>query len=402
MSLNKLKLLFACVCLIAIPLCMPNPLLAQDIPAKEIEAEGIAAVVGEGQEALLRARDEATKRALRRAVEQGVGSLVDSESMTQNFQLLNDEVYTQVKGYVTDYSVISDNNGDGQIYRIGVRAAVALAPLEKDLKALNIIKNEKGNPRVIIIFREMVDQTDPVWGGQVQGGVAQSSLEQKLLSKGFPMIDKGQLEMIKQRDAALNYADPDKAAALGRQFGAEVVIIGEASADLVDSAMPYGTPVFYYQAQINARAVNTDTGQVIATANAQSDWRKPGEGQGSGKMEAARQALGAAGVQLAETLVPRILDQWRSDVYNTAPIQLVISNVNGARRRLFKNELKQIRGVASINERSFQDEIMLIDLDVEGSVHKTFDERLEEFTTVGVELTAKTPNRLEIRLFDIE
>ena len=54
--------------------------------------------MGEGSANLLLARDEAVKRALRRAVEEGVGTLIDSESLAQNFQLLNDEVYSQVKG----------------------------------------------------------------------------------------------------------------------------------------------------------------------------------------------------------------------------------------------------------------------------------------------------------------
>ena len=33
---------------------------------------------------------------------------------------------------------------------------------------------------------------------------------------------------------------------------------------------------------------------------------------------------------------------------------------------------------------------------------KNFDERLEAFETVGVELTGKTQNRIDIKLFDLE
>jgi len=137
---------------------------------------------------------------LRRAVEQGVGALIDSESLTQNFQLLNDEIYSQVKGYVREYDIISDNNGADQIYRIVVRATVVLARLEKDLKALNIIKKEKGNPRVMVLFREMVDQLDQWRGGVIQGSIAQIEMEKVFLKKGFPLVDKGQMGAIKQRD----------------------------------------------------------------------------------------------------------------------------------------------------------------------------------------------------------
>lgn len=375
---------------------------AQVIPTRVIEAEGIAAITGSDADAMLRARDEAIKRALRRAVEMGIGSLVDSESITQNFQLLNDEVYTHVKGYVTDYQIIRDNNGEGQIYRVTVEATVALAQLEKDLKALNIIKAQKGNPRIMVIFREMVDQTDPAYGGQVQGGIARNEMEQILLQRGFPLVDKAQTEAIKQRDATLSYTDPMQAAALGRRFGAEVVIVGEASADLVDSSRPYGAPVFFYQGQVNVRAINVDTASIIAATSAQSDWRKPGEGQASGKIEAARQALQASGRMAAEQLLPLIIEKWRSEVFNTVSIQIIAENVNGARRRAFLDELQSIRGVESVDERTFQNQIIVVDVEVEGSIWQDVDKKLEAFETVGVELTGKTQNRINIRLFDAD
>ncbi|MCX7827488.1 MAG: hypothetical protein N2689_18310, partial [Verrucomicrobiae bacterium] len=99
----------------------------------------------------LKARDEAINRALRAAIEKGVGTLVDSETMTQNFQLLDDRVYSQVKGYVRSYDVISDNNGEGGIYRVKVKAVVALGALRKDIQALNIIKSQKKNPRIMVM-----------------------------------------------------------------------------------------------------------------------------------------------------------------------------------------------------------------------------------------------------------
>ena len=56
-------------------------------------------------------KDEATKRALRIAVEQGVGVLVSSETLVENNQLINDKIYTAVAGYVSTYDVLEDNGG---------------------------------------------------------------------------------------------------------------------------------------------------------------------------------------------------------------------------------------------------------------------------------------------------
>ena len=325
-----------------------------------------------------------------------MGTLIDSESLAQNFQLLNDEVYSQVKGYVREYDIIADNNGSGNIYRITVRATVILASLEKDLKALNIIKNEKGNPRVMVLFAELMD------GLPIAGNIVQTEMEKVFLKKGFPLVDKSQFQAIQSRDATLSYADPMKAAALGRRFGAEVVIVGQASSDLVDSSQPYGVSVYYYQAQISAKAIKVDTAQIMAVESVQTDWRKAGQGQASGRMESAKQSLNAGGELIAAAMISQILEAWRSEVFNTVNIQVVAENVNGKRRRAFKNELENIRGIESVNERNYTNQVLVLDITVEGSIWNNFDERLESFESVGVELTGKTQNRIDVKLFDLE
>ena len=373
-----------------------NTLYCQPQTEKVIEAEGIAAVKGEGNGNLLIARDEAVKRALRQAVEEGVGTLIDSESLSQNFQLLNDEIYSQVKGYVREYKIISDNNGEENIYRITVKATVVLGSLEKDLKALNIIKHEKGNPRVMVLFAEVMD------GLPIAGNIVQTKMEKIFLKHGFPVVDKSQFQAIQSRDAALNYADPMKAVSLGRRFGAEVVIVGQASSDLVDSSRPYGVSVFYYQAQVSAKAIKVDTAQIMAVETVETDWRKPGQGQGSGRTEAAKQALNAAGESISDNMIKQILKAWRSEVFNTVTIEVVAENVNGKRRKNFKKELENIQGVESVNERNYTNQVLVLDLEVQGSIWNNFDERLESFETIGVELTGKTQNRIDVKLFDLE
>ena len=137
------------------------PIAEAQVAEKVLEAEGAAAIRSQTPDGLLRAKDEATNRALRAAVEKGVGALVDSETMVQNFQLLDDSIYSQVKGYVKSYDVLMDNHGADGIYRVRVRAVVALARLTKDIQALNIIREKKNNPRVMIVFNELIDGVRP-------------------------------------------------------------------------------------------------------------------------------------------------------------------------------------------------------------------------------------------------
>lgn len=365
------------------------PEAPSQIAEKVLEAEGAAAVRSQTPDGLLRAKDEATNRALRQAVESGVGALVDSETMVQNFQLLDDSIYSQVKGYVKSYEVVSDNQGREGIYRIRVRAVVALAQLTKDLEALNLIREKKNNPRVMIVFNELVD------GVPQQGNLAASAMERTFQRLDFPVIDKGQMEAIQERDASINYANPDKAVALGRRFGAEVVIVGDATSDLVDSNIAYGVSVFAYEARLSAKAIKVDTGRVLTTTTVSS-----GQVHGGGRVPTAKKAIETASKQLARELSQQIIEKWRSEVFNTVSVQIIAENVNSARRKGFKNSLNDIRGIQRVNERSFLNNILIVDVDIDGAMWDGFEEILEGLSGVGVEITGKTQNRINVRLFD--
>ncbi len=358
-------------------------------PQKVLEAEGMAAVRTQTPDGILRAKDEATNRALRRAVESGVGALVDSETMVQNYQLLDDAIYSQVKGYVKNYDVLSDNNGADGIYRVRIRATVSLAQLTKDIKALNIIREKKNNPRVMVVFNELID------GVTQQGGLTSSAMERTFQRMDFPVIDKAQMDAIKDRDAAISYANPDKAVALGRRFGAEVVIVGEAVSDLIDNNVAYGVSVFAYEARLTAKAIKVDTGQILTTTTVES-----GRTDGGGRMPTAKKAIQKGAEKLAKTLSNEIVEKWRSEVFNTVAVQVVADNVNGARRREFKNALSSIRGVRKVSERSFLNRILILDVDVDGAMWKGFDQTLENMSGIGVEITGKTQNRIDVRLYD--
>lgn len=368
---------------------------AAAVPEQEVVATGEAAVRGSGPDALLRAKDEATNRAQRRAIEQSVGTLVDSETMVENFQLIDDKVLTQVKGYITGFKVVKDNNGEEGIYRVTIQATVALAQLEKDVRALNIIKAKKNNPRMMVIIREFFE--DPVYGADFQkgGSVAQTAMEKELLRLDFPLVDRGQMSAINQRDEQTAYNDPNKAATLGKRFGAEVVIIGEATSAQMDQSSPHGVAVFHCDAQISAKAVKTDNAQIIASESVTS-----GRVVKGGRSTAAKEALRIAGEKLASAMRDQILEKWRSEAFNTVSIQIIATNATNDRRRALQTDLAAIRGVKNVSERSWANEVLELDADVDGAIWGDFDKLMETLPGVRVELTGKTGNRVDCKLGD--
>ncbi len=368
---------------------------AHAAPEKEMVATGEAAVRGEGPDAMLRAKEEATDRAQRRAIEQGVGAIVDSETMVENFQLIDDKVLSQVKGYVTGFEVVKDNNGEDGVYRVTIRARVALAQLEKDVRALNIIRAKKKNPRVMVLIREFFE--DPVYGADFQkgGAVAQTAVEKELLRLDFPLVDRGQMDEVNERDAQTAFSDPARAAALGKRFGAEVVIVGEATSAQMDRSSPHGVAVYHCDAQVSAKAVKTDTARIIASESVTS-----GRVVKGGRSTAAKEALRVAGEKLASAMRDRIVESWRSESFNTVSIQIIASGATNDRRRALEKDLAAVRGVRAVSERSWTNGVLELDAEVDGAIWGDFDRLLETLPGVAVTLKGKTPNRVECSLGD--
>ncbi|MDP8218101.1 MAG: hypothetical protein P9M03_05190 [Candidatus Theseobacter exili] len=353
--------------------------LSAAVSEKIVEAEGLA----EGDS--LKARDEAVNRSLRRAIETGVGAEIESETFVRNFQLQDDVVFSQVKGYIKNYEVIDDNKGAGGVYKIRIRATVALGRMIEDIKANRLILSRTNNPKAMILFNETID------GLEQPGNVVQTEFEKLFLKNDFELVDKSQMDMIKDRDATLSYADPRKAAALGRRFGAAVVIVGQAAADLVDTSRPYGVSVFAYGAQVSFRAVKTDTAKVVASDSVDMTER------GGGRIPTAKKAIRAAGTVLAKKALTQVMESLRSEAFNTVTVQIVAEGATATRKRDLKRALQSIRGISNVNEREFTNNVLILDVTVDGAIWSDFDATLEELPGVSLMVTGKTQNRIDVR-----
>ena len=58
-------------------------------------------------------RDDAIKRALRMALEQGAGVQIATYSEVENYALLRDTIYSRAAGIVKDYRVLEEKPGAG-------------------------------------------------------------------------------------------------------------------------------------------------------------------------------------------------------------------------------------------------------------------------------------------------
>ena len=92
--------------------------------AQTVTATGFGAILGGDK---VKANEDATNDALRKAVEQVVGILMDSHTITENFMLLEDKIYTKTQGYVQSYTVVSSREREDNSLEVTVQAVVKTA-----------------------------------------------------------------------------------------------------------------------------------------------------------------------------------------------------------------------------------------------------------------------------------
>ncbi|MFZ3013039.1 MAG: flagellar assembly protein T N-terminal domain-containing protein [Nitrospira sp.] len=350
---------------------------------KAVVAQGVATVLSDKVDA---ARDVALQDALRQAVGQAVGTVVESNTLVQNFQLVETNIYTKTKGYVQRYTVLSERQ-EGALYKVSVQAVVDMGTLENDLGALGLLYQRVNKPRVMVI----VSETNV--GMRSLDSAGEAEVIRQLIQKGFTVVDQGQGRKIREGDQIKKIMAGDMKAVqlLGRQHGAEVVIVGEAVSAV---AMRGGVLANFVsvRARIDARAIRTDTGEVLAADGSEAP------GLDLSEQVAGKKALAAAGEKWVEVALPVILDRWSKEANGGNSIQMAITGLSFAQLSKFKDVLSiNLRGVKAIHQRSFSANMATLELDVKGSAQQMADELTRKsFAPFKVEVTGFSPNRLDL------
>jgi hypothetical protein len=361
---------------------------------KTVAAEGVAAIQ---QGAVDIARDAAIEDAQKRAVEQAIGIMIDSQTQVENYQLISDKILSQIKGYITRYNVTGENQ-DSSLLRVRITAEVSLGKLNDDLSAIGILMSQMHKPRTMIMIAEQnVGRDVNAWWLGTQGeadmSVVENAFMDKFTEKGFEFIDHQVASKEIRVTAPYKVADLSAAQAktLGSQADAEVVIIGKALAKVYGDI---GGGMKSVQADLSVKAVRTDTGQVIATAATH------GAAVHITEISAGTEALKKAANQAADDMITKILAVYSKEVGGTRPVAITITGLTKNQFVKFKDVLRnQVRGIKDLHERSFSGAMARISVDSKSGAQALSDELvLKDFGTFAVEVVGSTANSLELRV----
>ena len=408
MSLRTFRVLSAAA-LAGLVAILPTASRAAD---EAVEGKGEAAIVNDDKPA---AKERAKKAALRDAVEKTLGTFVSASSETKDFQLMKDKVLTGATGYVSSFEVI-DEKEDGGAMVVRVKAKVNQGKINDDAAAMHITLSQMKFPRMaILISEQLIGQAAPsAWwgpngGGQQPGGMMTSDqrlVENALIGEwtaaGFSFVDMDALAgKIKAAKVVSTNPSADDVRTIGNLSDADVIIVGTAIAtkqgnlsDLLNDDKGK-VNMSSCKGMITARVFNSDSGEILATGEASKTQLH------IDAMVCGRLALQGATKTFAADLKTKVLEAWNKRVNGQSRIRLKVKVDGYALLKEFKNALPHVRGVQSVDQKAFKDNMADFDLKVDGGDAEALAGDLEGGRLgpkMKVKIVGVTSNTIDIEL----
>ena len=369
--------------------------------SQDITVTGVSAIL-QGDKAI--ARDTALNDAMRKAVEQAVGTVVSAETVVENYQLISESILTKTQGYIQNYKIIRESSS-AELYQVTISATVALENLKNDLAALGILMQRVQKPRVLFMIAEQnIGQGFFVfwWHGKSESkgqhydvSASETALKEEFLKKGFNVVDFSAAAEKIEITNAYRIADltDGGAISIGRQLGAEIIIKGKAVAN--EGPRTTGSNVGSYMADITATALKADNGAVLGSAKGH------GVSRHISGVTGGAEALDKAAREMAERMIDQIVAKWSNEVSGGGLVRLTVKGIGEYSDFVkFKDVLQgQIRGVQAIYQRSLEGGTAVLDVEMKGNAQQLADEiARKNFGDIPVKVIGSSANTVEVSL----
>ncbi|RKX52054.1 MAG: hypothetical protein DRP50_07920 [Thermotoga sp.] len=295
--------------------------------------------------------DDAVRDAAVKALQREVGFYLTGRTTVSNYRLLDKTVLTRTHGMILSQHIISTSRTPGSTIKAKVKFKISKKILEDNIYDIIMFMNK---PRIMVVVPERHI------GKPVPDPAGETAIIHNLLEKGFYVVDQKQVKAIRYSSMVRLAAQGDKEAAerLGAEFGADVIITGEAFSESGGELMGLQTA----RARVEARAIWAGTGEIIAADAVQ---------KGSADLTAeiaGKKALKSAGDELAKYMMKKIIANWVTAVDNGMNCQLLITGIkNIDDYHVFIAAIKSLPGVREVYSRSFSKGIAKIDVTVIGT-----------------------------------
>jgi curli biogenesis system outer membrane secretion channel CsgG len=236
------------------------------------------------------------------------------------------------------------------------------------------IPPEQGNAKVI-----------PVPSGE-------NEIVSKLLESGFDVVDPDAVKAIRYDERTISaIGDAKQAAALGKDNGADVIIIGKAFSGLAGKV---SGDFVSCRAVIEAKAIDVNTGNILASKG------QEGSGMDAEEFVAAEKAFRQAGSELADYFISQLRKGAKAPAtVQATTVEISLSNVTFGQLKEFEQVVQGIEGVKKVNRLSFSQNTAKIQVEYAGSSQELADKIFScKFTNFQIEITGFSESKLEINI----
>jgi hypothetical protein len=340
-----MRILGILTCLIfLLPVCA-----TADIAVVAVERK-ITVPSGATQDCIDAAIRQAVKDAFSEVLADVMKSLPDQHPGS-NQEELRTALYTKMDSFIPASRVVASTDTSANQTEITVRTEVDKGRLVKELQRL---MQAKRNPRLLFMVAEKGagDSDLKYWwgsGGKSSGmGITENELFKIFNAKGFNCVDAigvaRRAQVYEARRAAL--LDDSTALLFGQAGGAELVIVGKATADCLGSLT--GSSLRSIKADLSLRVLRIDTGETIASASGNSTAIDISLQAGSNK------AFRSVASTLSDGIISQIMAEWQKNVDCVTIIEIDVKSITYIQLIELKNILSN-SGCTRVTELRFED-----------------------------------------------
>ena len=334
--------------------------------AGTVTATGVAPIL---DQQVAEARKVALDEAKRAAVEQALGTYVESRTEVEDFTLASDTIYTSVKGRIDRYEVTVDEAQPGDLYRVEIIARFEDALLLSETEKLLNQHHWHKKPRLLI---EITGGGDSA-GNQVALQV-QERLQKKFRRGGFDVFEADSRDNI----------------------GAGFLLQGSTHLATQESDFQ-GVALKSNELQVTVSLKRIGSGQVISSASFSDS--KPGSNQARAYKAMSKEAAN----RLYSEISYQMNEEWLSNQSRGSDIVLQLTGQGlGGKVPGIKSGLDQaVRGLQSISTDSVADTSAVLSVVYVGWPEQFYDElslALEKNKKLGLVIDGMNGNALQLRI----
>lgn len=309
-------------------------------------------------------RDSAVRDAMRNAVENIVGTYVDSRTLVSEAILSLDEIYTKSQGYVKDVQVLDESN-NGDTYRLKARVDVDTNPDASLMSRLNMIM-ALNDPRIAVVIKKNVEasSSDYSYSEAASKGddFTENAMNEKLLELGFNHVVEPQIIAKLKKSSILSSVLDGSGDMSAEQdvYAIDYLVLGTSNVaanriQLPNESGGYSESLLTTgRSLLNVKVIKFDTGEVVAT------YAVDGQAVDNSDVFAQNKAIQVAAEKACRELENRFK---KIAAQPFSGMQFVVTAADEAGLDEVVNALKGCPGVQSVRVRERNGDMTVLDVE---------------------------------------